>query len=288
MDLTSNYTGAYWSDGKFQPSVPYGISTPTSALDASARLHDTAYALYPNDKSVKFYADATFKQQSDKMPGVKAAVAGQAVTKGNILINGAKNLASNLVRFGPLGAVKSVVENIQQAQHLIDDKKRAVAVVKNIAANDPMIRKPVPKMDNPVVPVAGVKSSVPPNQPASDVQSFVYNNTTTRGKMTKKSQHKKSNKILPSNGAPSRKSTNDVKPKVPEIVNNITLTLPEVRDKYYLDTANGIRIPYTRKEYEKQTIKKPKHKKFKAKKITKAAQKAAFDRLTTQQVLQNI
>lgn len=45
MDFTTNYCGAYWSDGTFQSSVADGKSTPVSALDAACQEHDRSYAL---------------------------------------------------------------------------------------------------------------------------------------------------------------------------------------------------------------------------------------------------
>jgi hypothetical protein len=290
MDLTSNYTGAYLSDGKFQPSVPYGTSIPTSALDAAARLHDTAYALYPSDPTVKFYADDKFKQQADKIPGVKAALAGQAVTKGNVLLNGAGKLASNLIRFGPLGAVKTVVENIAQAKHLIDDEKGAKAKIKAIAVNDPMLKTtPKTKVLN---PVEGKTGNLLVKEPESQVllnNPFRKKNKVLPGLVNRKQRGNKSkvNEMKKKKVKSKLPSTCLDNSPQPRITNNIVVNAPEERDKYYLDTANGIRIPYTRKEYERQIVTKPKTKKFKPKTVTKANQKKAFARLGAQTILQH-
>jgi len=41
---TDNYTGPYWSDGKFQTSVADGKTKPKSKLDRISQRHDMAYA----------------------------------------------------------------------------------------------------------------------------------------------------------------------------------------------------------------------------------------------------
>jgi len=286
MDPTSNYTGAYLSDGMFQPSVPYGKAIPTSPLDAAARLHDTAYALYPNDKSVKFYADQEFKQHSDKIPGVKAAIAGQAVTKGNVLLNGAKKLITNVVKYGPLGAVKTVAENVLDSQHLIDSAGKSKKIIRNIAANDPMAA-------NAVVNTAKSNkvTSLLPAVSQHTPETIVLQ--PTQKTMLKAPKKPKGNRVLPGGvNVPDRvgaKAKKYLAPTTPSNINNITVNVPDVRDKYYLDTQNGLRIPYTRKEYERQTQPKPKETKFRKKKISKSKQKLAFSRLySTRTVLQNI
>lgn len=49
MDFSTNYCGAYWSDGKIQPSVAFGNSKPVSELDSTCLTHDREYALASSD-----------------------------------------------------------------------------------------------------------------------------------------------------------------------------------------------------------------------------------------------
>lgn len=58
-----NYIGPYWSNGKLQSSVAYGNKRPKTRTDALARLHDTAYAVYP-DKKHRRAADKVFHDET--------------------------------------------------------------------------------------------------------------------------------------------------------------------------------------------------------------------------------
>jgi len=136
MDPTTNYTGAYLSDGTFQSSVAYGETKPTDYLDSESRLHDTAYAIYP-DIEHRFAADELYAKNLRGEEGVRPKIAVQAVTKGNILMNGLNNLGTSVLKYGPvLGLVAATVNNIRTAAKLLNNGK-AKADVANIRVNDP-------------------------------------------------------------------------------------------------------------------------------------------------------
>jgi len=54
-----HYCGPYWSDGKWQPSVPWGTKVPIDDLDRACMHHDRRYALGMNKKQadLKFHRD---------------------------------------------------------------------------------------------------------------------------------------------------------------------------------------------------------------------------------------
>jgi hypothetical protein len=80
MNPFSNYTGAYLSDGKFQPSVAYGKQRPNSELDKFSRFHDTMYARYP-DRRHRRAADMWYH---DNVPDdLLSSIAGDLVWYGN-------------------------------------------------------------------------------------------------------------------------------------------------------------------------------------------------------------
>lgn len=88
-----NYTGPYWSDGKFQSSVEFGESEPLDALDEASRLHDSAYAHY-KDEQHRRAADLIY-YNSTKDLGIKGAAAGSAVLFGNQTLRSGSNLITN-------------------------------------------------------------------------------------------------------------------------------------------------------------------------------------------------
>ena len=79
-----NYTGPYISDGEFQTSVEFGSKEPKDALDASSRLHDTAYAHW-DDRLHRTVADIIYYDQTRDLPGAFPAVARNAVLYGNFV-----------------------------------------------------------------------------------------------------------------------------------------------------------------------------------------------------------
>ncbi len=55
------YTGPYWSDGKFQPSVEFGTTLPRTWRAFNSRLHDTAFAHFQDDRH-RTAADWIYRQ----------------------------------------------------------------------------------------------------------------------------------------------------------------------------------------------------------------------------------
>jgi len=84
MDLTTNYCGMYYSDGKLQSSVANGSSEPVNALDGECRVHDAAYAnaLSDMDRDV---ADTKFYNNTRGL-GVRGRLYGGLVVYGNKLL----------------------------------------------------------------------------------------------------------------------------------------------------------------------------------------------------------
>jgi hypothetical protein len=64
--VNENYTGPFLSDGKYQSSVPYGKTPPSSKLDSFSRLHDTDY-YYCRDLSCLDAADERYLQRTSGM-----------------------------------------------------------------------------------------------------------------------------------------------------------------------------------------------------------------------------
>jgi len=106
-----NYTGPGLSDGAFQSSVEFGVSTPVNDLDALARLHDSAYAKYP-DRAHRRVADRIFADAAAKIPNSEALLAGSLVRYGNQARGAFSNIskrASDGALFGPMGALGGVI-----------------------------------------------------------------------------------------------------------------------------------------------------------------------------------
>lgn len=150
---TGNYVGPYWSDGKFQESVEFGDAPALHELDALARLHDTAYARYKDDKH-RAAADLIFAQEAEKLKrkyGNKWAedpkVAAAFVQYGNHIKRAATRVGSNVTtgfKFGGLlgalgGLVYSGAQNIHQAHQMTNGTylKQELADIGELYASDP-------------------------------------------------------------------------------------------------------------------------------------------------------
>lgn len=247
MDLTSNYTGPYLSDGKFQPSVPYGTATPTDHVDSESRLHDTAYAMY-KDPLHRFQADSAYRLNLQNDPSLKAMVAGQAVTKGNILINGLERLGTNIATYGPLGLLVTAGQNILSANDILNDTK-AAQDIRDIRNNDP-------------------NKSLQFNPHTGGFGFELTSNPTNRIPMSGTAGNQNAKPNIPS--GPS--DNDDAKPGGVGSINPTPESAPvtayhpsEARDTYYLDIG-GVRVNLTRKEYERQMkLAQPKRNKKKRK-----------------------
>ncbi len=120
---SGNYTGPYWSDGKFQESVLFGTEDPKSELDYLSYLHDSAYAMYKDDAHRKA-ADEIYERDAKRLVGRFPHLAGDLVLYGNHAMRGAKGLAGDVssgFKFGPLGAVIGAIK--WQIGNMIDSHK---------------------------------------------------------------------------------------------------------------------------------------------------------------------
>lgn len=103
--MFGNYTGPYWSDGKYQESVEFGESEPVDALDALSRYHDTAYAHWSDDRHRRA-ADRIYNEDASVLSrsGDRHAEAARlAVKYGNDL----GSRAGSYLTYGPLGPLKA-------------------------------------------------------------------------------------------------------------------------------------------------------------------------------------
>lgn len=95
MDLTTNYCGMYWSDGKFQSSVSDGQSKPVNALDSQCRAHDADYHLASSLRNreqrmeAERVADDKFHHNTKSL-GLKGKLYGELVKHGNQVLRAAK------------------------------------------------------------------------------------------------------------------------------------------------------------------------------------------------------
>jgi len=118
--FSGNYTGPYWSDGKFQTSVEFGGSTPQSELDKLSRLHDSAYAHWP-DRAHREAADEIYNEQAHKLASQFPELAGNLVLYGNYGARQAKQLASDFTSYGGLpGLIKFGVTNLYNANKMVN------------------------------------------------------------------------------------------------------------------------------------------------------------------------
>lgn len=81
--IGQNYTGPYISGGKLQSSVEFGEAEALSLLDYFSRLHDTAYAHWP-DRRHRYAADLIYHDEVKKLVGMYPAIASRAVKYANI------------------------------------------------------------------------------------------------------------------------------------------------------------------------------------------------------------
>jgi len=134
---TDNFTGPYWSDGKFQGSVPNGEKQPKNRQDRNSRAHDAAFALCGDldclDRADRQYYDdsRTFIDWQPRWIGatplytnwlprqIYRLVVGEKYWKGEYYMNGKEYLGSNpnaavggQQNFGVFGGQYSVTPTI--------------------------------------------------------------------------------------------------------------------------------------------------------------------------------
>lgn len=110
MFKNHNYTGPYWSNGKFQTSVEFGEAPTFDEVDAASRLHDSAYAKY-QDQEHRRAADRIYYDTLKKIDTYEAELARNAVLYGNFTMDSATNLLNIANPFGLVGILKGAVKN---------------------------------------------------------------------------------------------------------------------------------------------------------------------------------
>lgn len=179
------YLGPWWSDGKFQPSVPYGKSRPKNNLDDAARTHDTRYAMYKGNNEALDAADDEFFERVNQIGGLLPTVSAYAVKYGNRFIRGGRQA---ILR----GSTRKHPNDITsyQKQFQKDDQDQMAAVLAGlfgtvatniIKANDKLPKKNlrgfgdlnVPKLNEQVVPTT-IVDRMPTIPNMSPMDSLVH------------------------------------------------------------------------------------------------------------------
>ncbi len=113
-----NYVGPYWSDGERQTSVRWGEKAPVDEYDNLARMHDAAYANWPDERH-RMAADIIFHQEVkklDKQTGRhmadNPAFAGNAVLYGNYAARRAGHIVTD-AGVGTLAAAGAGKKGVQ-------------------------------------------------------------------------------------------------------------------------------------------------------------------------------
>ncbi len=123
--FAGNYTGPYWSDGKFQESVEFGELDPASELDYQSYLHDTAYAHY-KDSAHREAADQLYNARAKELVGKHPELAGRLVEYGNMVGRQTSKfkdrLGKGFATAGPFGALAGAI--YFQAENMIESNKR--------------------------------------------------------------------------------------------------------------------------------------------------------------------
>jgi len=215
---TGNYTGPYWSDGKFQESVEWGDSDPQSQLDYLSRQHDSAYARYKDNKH-REAADAIYNREAQKLKEKFPSLAGNLVLYGNYAGRQAEKLTKNsALGFkigGPVGALAgaiytaggSIVDNMKRidgkynAKEMADIEKYYKTDPRKDELADKFLKSNRSKVDLP--PPETKKTSSPPVvlEPKTKAQELVekqakhFQNYANLEKSAKKTEYK--NYLLP-------------------------------------------------------------------------------------------
>jgi hypothetical protein len=165
-----NYTGPYWSDGKLQTSVLFGESNAIDALDGLSRLHDSAYAFFP-DAAHREAADMWYNEHAKQISGAFPQLAGNIVEYGNYAGRQAEKLAKDVTQyafipgFGPIfGAAKFVAENIMNSNKMINGTylKKEREDLETLFAQDPLRKQYVAPAGAVDLPTSRKQQSIPP------------------------------------------------------------------------------------------------------------------------------
>jgi hypothetical protein len=131
-----SYTGPFISDGEFQTSVEFGTTKPRNELDALSRLHDSAYAKWP-DKLHRTVADAIYNEQAKKLVGKFPELARHLVLYGNAAMRAAANLYEGM-KFGLLGLVAAGVINMYDLHNYMTNQNKIRVEILAYFATDPL------------------------------------------------------------------------------------------------------------------------------------------------------
>jgi hypothetical protein len=102
------YTGPYYSNGKFQNSVAFGSALPTDYTSSQSRLHDSAYAYYPDDRH-RVAADWIYSQLLSRDDSIKSSIVRNLPLYGNLVAPDPQDLALVFSPLAILVAAKSAI-----------------------------------------------------------------------------------------------------------------------------------------------------------------------------------
>lgn len=129
------YTGPFWSDGRLQSSVKFGSNKPIDETDYESRLHDTAYAVYSDEKH-RTAADWLYKERLDKVPTLKAKIVKNLPYYGNQLttghVSGLLSPLSSLAMYDYILHIYNTDRKIKNGEYM-----KEIADVQNLYLTDP-------------------------------------------------------------------------------------------------------------------------------------------------------
>lgn len=186
-----NYTGPYWSDGKWQESVEFGETPALSGVDAASRLHDSAYAHY-TDEAHRTAADEIYSATLKKLKEPNSYLA-DVPLYGNYVKNRAMEMAGDFAngwKYGGIaGGLGSLIYNgikgIVRSNDLIQNGKKYRDEVLAYYDTDPI---------KPIVSEKQEKQHITVSIPK----------TIAPLQTEKEEMFRKKNKVQPAPAAPSR------------------------------------------------------------------------------------
>lgn len=172
-----NYIGPYWSDGKWQESVEFGLQPALSGVDAASRLHDSAYAHY-TDEAHRTAADEIYSATLKKLNEPLSNLA-DVPLYGNYIKNRAKEIGSDFVTgfkyFGLLGGLGSLVyngvKNVVRSNDLIQNGDTYRKDVLAYYATDP-IKPIVSEKTEKQKPIVSIPKTIAPLQTDTKEEMF--------------------------------------------------------------------------------------------------------------------
>ncbi len=146
-----NYTGPNWSNGLDQESVVFGEAPALDELDELSRLHDTAYAVYKDERHRRA-ADNLYAREAKRLGTPLSDAAGNAVQYGNYTMDQGSKLLSNLKTYGPLGVFKFGFDNFKDQLDMVEGRylEKETKDVLDLYDLDPWKKTRVPMKDRKV------------------------------------------------------------------------------------------------------------------------------------------